>query len=118
MLKAASDTSGMWLATVMSKLKFTPAEEGWYVVTVWRRQLKLSIHEIEPITHWRSDGHPMRDGKALLFDPDDIAHVSFVTFIMDPQGRLVGRDGEVIANSVMALQERYDTWLAAQRVAT
>lgn len=89
--------------------KIIPADRGWHVVTIARTlNDSLSICEIHKITHWsKSTGHPMQDGKQLYFDPDDIRHVLYATYLMDPLGRLLGRDREVIANSVLDLHERY-----------
>ncbi|HCL4294684.1 hypothetical protein [Pseudomonas aeruginosa] len=89
--------------------KIIPADRGWHVVTIARTPNdSLSICEIHKITHWsKSTGHPMQDGKQLYFDPDDIRHVLYATYLMDPLGRLLGRDREVIANSILDLHERY-----------
>lgn len=92
----------------MSKL--TPAEKGWHVVTIEHHtEDTLRIDKIEPVTHWVNE-HPMQNGRALVFDPGEICHVFFVSFIMDPQGRLIGWDRQVVANSVMELQEHYARW--------
>ncbi|MEG8219636.1 hypothetical protein OSJ57_03230, partial [Sphingomonas sp. HH69] len=84
-----------------------------HVVTVVHNKPSgtLSIRTIERVTHWdKRFGHPMQDGKSLFFDPDDVNHVFFVSYLMDPQGRLLGRDHEVIANSVVDLQEQHNRW--------
>jgi hypothetical protein len=91
-----------------------PAERGWHVVTIGRGGGgTLCIFKIDRITHWdaRFD-HPMQDGKSLFFDPDNVNLVSYVSYLMDPQGRLLGRDREVVANSVVDLQEQHMRWRA------
>ncbi|KAJ8137725.1 hypothetical protein OY671_009062, partial [Metschnikowia pulcherrima] len=45
-----------------------------------------------------------------FFDPDDVNHVAYVSYLLDPQGRLLGRDREVIANSVLESQEQHKRW--------
>jgi hypothetical protein len=52
----------------------------------------------------------VQNGKSLFFDPDDVNHVAYVSYLLDPQGRLLGRDREVIANSVLELQEQHKRW--------
>ena len=90
------------------------AEPGWHVVRIKRTAKSdgagIAIDCIQKITHWRKfdkDLLPMKDGEQLYFDPDDIRHVLYATYLMDPLGRLLGRDREVIANSVLDLHERY-----------
>lgn len=94
------------------------AEPGWHVVRIKRTAKSdgagIAIDCIQKITHWsKSTGHPMQDGKQLYFDPDDISHVLYVSFVMDPQGRLLGRNRKLIANSVFDLYE----WHKAERAA-
>jgi hypothetical protein len=93
----------------MSK-SHVPAERGWHVVTIVRERGALCIRDIHKVTHWDRFNHPMQNGKSLFFDPDDVNHVLYVSYLLDPQGRLLGRDREVIANSVLELQEQHKRW--------
>lgn len=93
----------------MSK-SHVPAERGWHVVTIVRERGALCIRDIHKVTHWDRFSHPMQNGKSLFFDPDDLNHVLYVSYLMDPQGRLLGRDREVIASSVLELQDRHSRW--------
>lgn len=96
----------------MSK-SHVPAERGWHVVTIVHESGgALSIRDIHKVTHWDRFGHPVQNGKSLFFDPDDVNHVFYVAYLMDPQGRLLGRDREVIATSVLELQEQHMRWRA------
>lgn len=89
----------------------TPAERGWHIVRVVRTsESTLAIFNIEQITHWYNTGLysiPLQDGKRLPFDPADLRHVTMASYLMNPQGQLLGHEGEVIANSVLELQEAY-----------
>jgi hypothetical protein len=96
------------------------AEPGWHVVRIKRTAKSdgagIAIDCIQKITHWRKfdkDLLPMKDGEQLYFDPDDIRHVHYVSFVMDPQGRLLGRNRRLMANSVFDLCE----WHKAERTA-
>ncbi len=87
------------------------AYRGWNVVSIVHQNHDLAIRKIENVTYWDEKwNHPMQDGKSLFFDPDDVNHVFYVSYLMDPQGRLLGRDREVIANSVLELHEQHCRW--------
>lgn len=97
----------------MSRLQ-DPAEPRWHVVTIIRQSGgAMSISRIEKVTHWDRFNHPMQNGKSLFFDPDNVNHVLYVSYLMDPQGRLLGRDREVIASSVLDLQDQHHRWRTA-----
>ena len=100
--------------------KIVPAERGWHVVIVDRlpNDRGLTIRQIDKVTHWLDlptyGRKPVRhDGSTMSFDPDDLRHVASAGYLMDPKGRLLGWNHEVIANSVYDLNEAYSRWRAA-----
>jgi hypothetical protein len=94
--------------------KIVPADPGWHVVRVHvTRDKTVAIEWIKQITHWDQSGfldRPMQDGDLLYIDPCELRGVFFASYLMDPLGRLLRWDLEVVANSVHDLNERYVSW--------
>lgn len=83
-----------------------PADMGWHVITVQRDTARtLCIEKIVPITHWHGH-HPVINGKPfpIYVDADEIRHIIYCNYIMDPLGRLLDQHKVIIANSVFDLQ--------------
>lgn len=89
----------------------TPAERGWHTITIVRTSKStLAIFKVQKVTHWcsgRGFRFPLENGRRASYDPDDLRWTASASYLLDPQGRLLGHEGEVIANSVLELQEAY-----------
>ena len=88
------------------------ADRGWYVVYLHCSIAtnEVIIRDIVQVTHWK-DGRPYNNVKArtLGFDPDVncIGHVTDLSFLMNPQGRLLGWANKLVANSIYEIHEKF-----------